>query len=1026
MQRSWVILGLLTLILPLAGCSDDAASGAPVGEEGGSALETGDTGGEGSIGGIKVDDFGEACVENSECESGFCVEGPTGFICTQTCLDTCPEGFSCKAVANTFPDVIFLCMPQVLNHCAPCQEDFQCPGGLCREMVDGTFCIAPCTSDDECPGTHACTSMGMEFDYCIPTNGSCSCRSDTAGLERTCEAGNELGTCLGFETCDAELGWVDCSAEEPLNEICDYQDNDCDGLVDEDFLYEGKYASFEHCGGCNIDCGNGMPNATAICNESMETPTCVVQFCDPGYAKLNDYQCIPTTVGLCEPCESDEQCLLDGSLCAEVGDASYCLSPCLDNNDCPDGFDCLTMEGGTSQCMPSTGSCNCSPETPGLVKSCSETSSPPGAPVTTCYGIQSCLNTGEWGECTVPEETCDGLDNNCDGAIDEGFLNEEGQYSTLENCGQCGNNCSFLSFAQASPLCDASLAIPTCAMNCDPGMFDVNGITDDGCECVFQSNVDLPDSIAMDSNCDGIDGELTNGVFVAKYGDDSLPGTLLSPVRTLQTAIDRALAEGKRDVYAATGVYIGSIQLIAGVQVHGGYSGDFHQRSPLIYETVIFGGASSTSAPGAVNAQNIAGGEDATLSGFTIFGTEAVETGSSSYGIHLLNCDQSVNISENIIYAGNGSDGERGNDGQDGIDGQDGTIGSDAIDGYATPCFGVNPGGDGGATSCGGASVNGGSGGIATCPDYDQSGSPQPKSSDGVYEQSMTIEHGEDGAGPAPGAGGDAGFDSLFWSSESGCGICRTPKSSWDSLFLQGAGTDGWDGDDGAMGASGSGCTSSGTVLNGSLWTSNTGNTGGTALHGSGGGGGGAGGGTETVNCPQYNDSDYGGGGGGGGSGACSGIGASGGTGGGGSFGVFVSYTSNPGSAPLLQGNTIHTGKGGHGGDGGSGGSGGVGGKGKSGGNPGDETPDAWCAELGGNGGNGGNGGHGGGGGGGCGGPSHGVFLHGQGGVDVSEYNGSNLFDLSNGFAGNGGLGGPSIGNPGGGGISGTHSAMSF
>ena len=50
--------------------------------------------------------------------------------------------------------------------------------------------------------------------------------------------------------------------------------------------------------------------------------------------------------------------------------------------------------------------------------------------------------------------------------------------------------------------------------------------------------------------------------------------------------------------------------------------------------------------------------------------------------------------------------------------------------------------------SCGGVDISGGPGGIATCPDYDQAGSPQPKSSDGTYEQTMTIEHGQDGSGP--------------------------------------------------------------------------------------------------------------------------------------------------------------------------------------------------------------------------------------------------------------------------------------
>ena len=167
--------------------------------------------------------------------------------------------------------------------------------------------------------------------------------------------------------------------------------------------------------------------------------------------------------------------------------------------------------------------------------------------------------------------------------------------------------------------------------------------------------------------------------------------------------------------------------------------------------------------------------------------------------------------------------------------------------------------------SCGGVDISGGPGGIATCPDYDQAGSPQPKSSDGTYEQTMTIEHGQDGSGPGAGAGGDAGFDSLFWTGESGCGICRTPKSSAGSLFLKGAGSDGSDGQDGSLGSSGAGCANSGSVVGGLFWGPSNGSGGGNAGNGSGGGGGGAGGGTENYDCTQYNDSDYGGAGGGGG-----------------------------------------------------------------------------------------------------------------------------------------------------------------
>ena len=39
------------------------------------------------------------CNTNTDCESGWCVEGQIGFICTESCVTDCPEGFDCKAAS---------------------------------------------------------------------------------------------------------------------------------------------------------------------------------------------------------------------------------------------------------------------------------------------------------------------------------------------------------------------------------------------------------------------------------------------------------------------------------------------------------------------------------------------------------------------------------------------------------------------------------------------------------------------------------------------------------------------------------------------------------------------------------------------------------------------------------------------------------------------------------------------------------------------------------------------------------------
>ena len=40
------------------------------------------------------------CNENSDCTTGWCVQGPQGSICTIPCIDSCPDGFHCQDIAN--------------------------------------------------------------------------------------------------------------------------------------------------------------------------------------------------------------------------------------------------------------------------------------------------------------------------------------------------------------------------------------------------------------------------------------------------------------------------------------------------------------------------------------------------------------------------------------------------------------------------------------------------------------------------------------------------------------------------------------------------------------------------------------------------------------------------------------------------------------------------------------------------------------------------------------------------------------
>src|SRR3954454_12268567 len=68
---------------------------------------------------------------------------------------------------------------------------------------------------------------------------------------------------------------------------------------------------------------------------------------------------------------------------------------------------------------------------------------------------------------------------------------------------------------------------------------------------VFPGAPDKPDANFEDSNCDGIDGNVTDAVFVAPAGNNANPGTRTEPVASIATAL--GLVRGTtKDIYVAT------------------------------------------------------------------------------------------------------------------------------------------------------------------------------------------------------------------------------------------------------------------------------------------------------------------------------------------------------------------------------------------------------------------------------------------------------------------------------------------
>ncbi len=815
-----------------------------------------------------------------------------------------------------------------------------------------------------------------------------------------------------------------CGSEE----VCNLYDDDCDGLVDEGFVSDdGVYREVEHCGTCGVSCTAAFPTAAEVaCRDAADGPVCALVSCPLAFHRAGDGACVPDVPVLCLPCAEDDDCALriPGARCLETGSGqSRCGQPCDGGSTpCPDGFMCT---GG--QCAPLSGWCGCDASTEDAELACLLEVDGEGH---ACVGVQRCGPTGP-GACEPAlVEACNDQDDDCDGEVDEDFRDEAGRYVARLHCGGCAIPC-----VEPGPnmlaTCEPRGAGVSCEIGCLEGFVDVDGILANGCECERFDGMGPPPAIGGDANCDGVDDDTDDFIYVTTAGSDTNPGTLVRPMRTLNAALARGRAQ-RKSVLVSQGIYQGPLEVLGGVSIFGGYSPDFRDRDLELFSVVI-----ERATPGMPSLSCSDVRTPTAIDGFTILGGDAVGAGEGSTAVYLDGCGPEVQIRALTVQAGRGSDGSNGVDssmrlaplGFDSLDDLDGAPGGMGRPGNeaGVMCTTV-AGGSGGRQSCGGTSIAGGQGGAAACPETGcVNGRPCGNAGctdftfGGVCDFDAVLRAATPNPAPTAGRGPNAGVGGeLTYNAPTNRGICNfcddNPTLARDSAH-------GGDGGAGTDGEGGLGCraapildTATGRVRGGD------GTGGGSGQNGSGGGGASAGAGYDVIGATDGSCIDRSGGsGGGGGSGGCGAPGATGGTGGGASVGIVVRLPRGVGRGPVFSDVRIVTASGGQGGSGGVGADGGSGGAGGNGG-----VGRFWCARTGGRGGDGGRGGAGGGGAGGCGGGSHGVYLVANG-TDPAMYEAELLGVLTieaTGVPGRGGSGGFSPGTSGTSGVDGVGSPI--
>jgi len=450
--------------------------------------------------------WGCPCQSNSDCLAEFCVTGDKGKVCSEKCFDdsSCPQGWGCTQVSGLGPDLVYVCVPRFTNICRPCTKNEDCgagaaggTGNVCLSKDDGkkhygSFCGTKCATTKDCPAGYECANVpggtSGTVTQCIPAGGAdCSCTPlfVIEGDSTPCWKENEFGKCTGTRKC-TDKGLTKCSALEPEPEVCDDDDNNCNGKTDEvgavgcvSYFQDNDGDSFGigkgvcQCkppgeefategGDCNDLATNVNPNAAEVCNQIDDN--CNGETDEPGsggcsifyhdkdkdtFGDPNDSACLCPP----QPAEWIEQA-------GDCDDASFDIHPgspelCNAKDDnCNGKTDDENAEGcelfyadgdGDGYGPTQSGKCMCKADAVYKVTKagdCDDTASDvhPFAP-----------------------EVCNGVDDDCNNKTDDG--------AASTSCPVVANG-------------TAACTTGKCMVGmCVPSWFDVNTQVGDGCEC---------------------------------------------------------------------------------------------------------------------------------------------------------------------------------------------------------------------------------------------------------------------------------------------------------------------------------------------------------------------------------------------------------------------------------------------------------------------------------------------------------------------------------------------------------------
>ena len=391
---------------------------------------------------IDGDGYGQAAVTEQACEPS------SGFVET---ADDCDD---------SDPDI----HPGADESDCADSVDYNCDGSVGYEDVDGDG-FAACDDCDDADGDVNPDAV----EVCDGVDEDCDGLVDNDAADATTWYGDSDGDGYGgsqyvVASCDVLVGYVtnatDCddvdAATYPgASEICDLIDNDCDGAVDEGVGYTW-YADAD---------GDGYGDPTASTTEACSAPpghTANSDDCDDANAQAN-----PGSYEICDSVDND--CDGDVDEAGALGASTWYTD--ADGDGYGDANSSVTACAQASGTVDNDEDCDDSTQ-----------DVQPGA-----------------------DETCDTVDNDCDGTVDEDDATDAGTwYQDLDGDGY-GNP------STATQACNVPQGYVSDATDCDDTDTNANPLGTEVCD-------------GADNDCDGTVDEADATDVVTWYQDSDADG----------------------------------------------------------------------------------------------------------------------------------------------------------------------------------------------------------------------------------------------------------------------------------------------------------------------------------------------------------------------------------------------------------------------------------------------------------------------------------------------------------------------